>query len=93
MRIDQSALARAEVHQCAVVICLLLSKGVGRDAASADLDDLVLESQRHISSRLEGLCLVAVILVADGEGLSGLNLPAQFVSSEAGDVHFVYLSL
>ena len=89
--VNQSSFTRAEVHQGAVVIGLLLSQRVGRGAASAVLYDLMLQGHSYIFSCFESLGLIAVIFVADGECLAGLDLSAELVSSETGDIYFVDL--
>ena len=82
MRVDKSSFARTEMHQCVVAICLLLMESILLRAICTVLDDLVLHCQRLVCSGLECLGLVAVVLITDCEGFSGLYLLAEGVSAQ-----------
>ena len=93
MWIDQTSFARTEMGQGVVVICLLLSQSVLRGYPDAIFNDLVLHRQSCVFSRFEGLVLVSVEFVTDGEFLSGFDFSAEFVASEAGYVGLINLTL
>ena len=81
------------MHECGIIVFLLLHERVYRSAPSAVLYRLMLHYYSLITARLEGLVLVSVVLVTDGEGLSVFNLAAELVSSEAGHIRLEYFTL
>ena len=67
MRIDESSLAWAEVHERIVVVRLLFRQGVHWGASLSSFHYLGLERDCSIFSGLECLVFVSVVLVAYGE--------------------------
>ncbi len=89
VRVDEAPFGRAEVRQGVVVEGFLLLEGVSFDAPFAVLDDLMLEGSPGIFTGLEDLVLVAVLLVVDREGLTGLYPLGEGVAAQTGDIGLV----
>ena len=92
VRVDEASLGRTEMRQGVVVEGFLLLQCVAFRAPFAVLDDLMLEGSPGIFTGLEDLVLVAVLLVVDREGLTGLDPLGEGVSAQTSDIGLVDLA-
>ena len=92
MRVDETPFRWAEVGESIIVVGFLLHQCPLRCASFAVFYYRNLERFPLVSPLVEGLELVAVVFVLDGEGLAVLDVLAQFISAEACDVRLENVS-
>ena len=86
MGIDETALCGGEVMEIVLVEGLLVFQAVLGCNPHALRDNLLLHGAGYVGASFEGLGLVGIVLVTDGDGLALLDREVHPVAAEAGDI-------